>query len=62
VAAGVAAVLAYLIVIRVFADEAARGKAFPGWLPFLLGAPFAALVAWITSGRSSAMVTHGSRK
>jgi FtsH-binding integral membrane protein len=48
VAAGVAAALAYLIVIRVFADEAAHGKAFPGWLTFLLGVPFAALVAWIT--------------
>src|SRR5262249_40494563 len=31
-----------------FAGEAAHGKAFPGWLPFLLGVPLAALAAWIT--------------
>ena len=47
-AAGVAAGLAYLIVIRAFAGETGRGKAFPGWLPFLLGVPLAALAAWIT--------------
>ena len=47
-AAGVAAALTYLIVIRAFAGEAAQGNAFPGWLPFLLGVPLAALAAWIT--------------